>query len=108
MSSNPIIGSIFMYGAIFAIFYFILIRPQAQQRKKHDEMVRNLKKGDEIVTSGGLVGEVLFIKETGGDGKGAGLEDRVTIKSGDTRVIIERGRIAKINRPAAASGASAG
>jgi preprotein translocase subunit YajC len=103
MSSNPIIGSIFMYGAIFAIFYFILIRPQAQQRRRHDEMVRNLKKGDEIVTTGGLIGEVLFIKEMGGDGKLAGLEDRVTIKSGDTRVIIERGRIAKINRPAGAA-----
>lgn len=95
-----------MYGAIFAIFYFILIRPQAQQRRKHDEMVRNLKKGDEIVTSGGLIGEVLFIKEMGGEGRAAGLEDRVTVKSGDTRVIIERGRIAKINRPAGASGTS--
>ena len=97
-----------MYGAIFAIFYFILIRPQANQRKKHDELVRNLKKGDEIVTNGGLVGEVLFIKERGGDDKSSGMEDRVTIRSGETRVIIERGRIAKINRPAAASNVSAG
>src|SRR5438876_4700694 len=109
MQSNPIIGSIFMYGAIFAIFYFILIRPQATQRKKHDEMVRNLKKGDEIVTNGGLVGEVLFIKEKAGDDKAGGMEDRVTIKFGDTRVIIERGRIAKINRPvSAASSATTG
>ncbi|MDQ3674654.1 MAG: preprotein translocase subunit YajC [Gemmatimonadota bacterium] len=108
MPNNPIISSIFMYGAIFAIFYFILIRPQAQQRKKHDEMVRNLKKGDEIVTTGGLIGEVLFIKEMSGEGKVAGLEDRVTIKSADTRVIIERGRIAKINRPASASTTAAG
>jgi preprotein translocase subunit YajC len=97
-----------MYGLIFAIFYFILIRPQAAQRKKHDEMVRNLKKGDEVVTTGGLIGEVLFIKEKGGDDKSTGLEDRVTIKSGDTRVIIERGRIAKINRPVSASSVSAG
>ena len=108
MPSNPILGSIFMYGAIFAIFYFILIRPQAAQRKKHDELVRNLKKGDEIVTAGGLVGEVLFIKERGGDDKSTGLEDRITIKSGETRVIIERGKIARINRPASASNVSAG
>jgi preprotein translocase subunit YajC len=108
MSSNPILGSIFMYGAIFAIFYFILIRPQATQRKKHDEMVRNLKKGDEIVTTGGLIGEVLFIKEKGGEDKTSGLEDRVTIKSGETRVIIERGRIAKINRSVAGSNVTAG
>jgi preprotein translocase subunit YajC len=97
-----------MYGAIFAIFYFILIRPQSSQRKQHDELVRNLKKGDEIVTNGGLVGEVLFIKEKGGDDKSSGMDDRVTIKSGDTRVIIERGRIAKINRPASVSNVSAG
>jgi len=97
-----------MYGAIFAIFYFILIRPQSTQRKKHDEMVRNLKKGDEIVTSGGLVGEVLFIKEKGGDDKSNGMEDRVTIKSGDTRVIIERGRIARIDRRESVSNITAG
>jgi preprotein translocase subunit YajC len=108
MPANPILQSIFMYGAIFAIFYFILIRPQSSQRKQHDELVRNLKKGDEIVTNGGLVGEVLFIKEKGGDDKSGGMDDRVTIKSGDTRVIIERGRIAKINRPASVSNVSAG
>jgi preprotein translocase subunit YajC len=108
MPSNPILGSIFMYGAIFAIFYFILIRPQATQRKKHDELVRDLKKGDEIVTNGGLVGEVVFIKEKGGEDKSGGMDDRVTIKSGETRVIIERGRIAKISRPGSPSNVSAG
>jgi preprotein translocase subunit YajC len=96
-----------MYGAIFAIFYFVLIRPQSMQRKKHDELVLGLKKGDEIVTTGGLVGEVVFIKEMG-DEKTAGLEDRVTIKTGDTRVVIERGRIARINRPTSASNATGG
>jgi preprotein translocase subunit YajC len=108
MQGNPVIGSIFIYGAIFLIFYFILIRPQATQRKKHDELVRGLKKGDEIVTNGGLVGEVLFIKERGTDDKTGGMEDRVTIKSGDTRLIIERGRIARINRPGSVSDAAGG
>jgi preprotein translocase subunit YajC len=107
MQGNPIIGSIFMYGAIFAIFYFVLIRPQQTQRKKHDEMVRTLKKGDEVVTTGGLVGEVVFIKERGGEDRSGGMEDRVTIRSGDTRVVIERGRIAKINRPVAAGTSTA-
>ena len=108
MQSNPIVGSILMYGAIFAIFYFILIRPQSTQRKKHDELVRSLKKGDEVVTTGGVVGEVIFIKEKGGDDKSSGMEDRVTIKSGDTRLVIERGRIARINRPVPVSNVSAG
>jgi preprotein translocase subunit YajC len=71
-------------------------------------MVRGLKKGDEIVTTGGLVGEVLFIKEKGADDKTAGMEDRVTIKSGETRVIIERGRIARINRPGSVSNVAGG
>jgi preprotein translocase subunit YajC len=71
-------------------------------------LVKDLKKGDEIVTNGGLVGEVLFIKEKGGDDKSGGMEDRVTIKSGDTRVIIERGRIARINRPGAVSNVTGG
>jgi hypothetical protein len=51
---------------------------------------------------------VLFIKEMAGDGKAGGMEDRVTIKSGDTRVIVERGRIAKINRPASVSNVTTG
>ena len=109
MTVTPVISSIFIYGAIFLIFYFILIRPQATQRKKHDELVRGLKKGDEIVTNGGLVGEVLFIKEKGAaEDKTGGMEDRVTIKSGETRVIIERGRIARINRPGSVSNVAGG
>jgi len=66
------------------------------------------RREDEVVTNGGLVGEVLFIKERGDDDKSGGMEDRVTIKSGETRVIIERGRIARINRPGAVSNVTAG
>lgn len=97
---NSVLGPIFMYGAIFAIFYFILIRPQSKQRKEHDALIRAVKKGDEIVTSGGVIGEIIHIKETAkGDGSpAASLEDRITIKSGDSRLLIERGRIARIIR----------
>ncbi|WP_337169301.1 preprotein translocase subunit YajC [Gemmatimonas aurantiaca] len=93
---------IFMYGAIFAIFYFVLIRPQQRQRKKHDEVVRTLKKGDEIVTAGGIVGEVVHIASQGKDGA-ATMEDRITIKSGESRLIIERGRIARVGSPTSAA-----
>lgn len=104
--NNPVTGSIFMYGLIFAIFYFILIRPQQTQRKEHEELIRNLKKGDEIVTSGGIVGEVVHIKETMKDGAPVrSMDDRVTIKSAESRLIVERGRIAKILR---ASGSAPG
>src|SRR6476660_6254420 len=96
--SNTMHGPIFMYGAIFAIFYFILIRPQSKQRKEHEELIRAVKKGDELVTAGGLIGEVIHIKEGSKvDGTSTpSLEDRITIKSADSRVIIERGKIARI------------
>ena len=92
--SNNMYAPIFMYGAIFAIFYFVLIRPQSQQRKKHEETIRTLKRGDEVVTAGGVVGEVVAIKQLNADVASA--EDRVTIKSGESRLIVERGRVAKI------------
>ena len=75
---NGLLGPIFMYGAIFAIFYFILIRPGQQQRKQQDLLIRAVKKGDEVVTAGGLVGDVIFIKETVIDGKNQPNEDRIT------------------------------
>ena len=43
---------------IFVIFYFLLIRPQNQARKKHAEMVSNVRRGDVVVTAGGLIGKV--------------------------------------------------
>jgi preprotein translocase subunit YajC len=88
---------LFMYGAIFAIFYFVLIRPQQQQRKKHEALIQQVKKGDEIVTAGGVVGEVVHVQQATKDGAPvSSLEDRITIKSGESRLIVERGRIARV------------
>jgi preprotein translocase subunit YajC len=88
---------LFQMGLIALIVYFLILRPPQQQRKAHEERVRNLKKGDSIVTAGGLVGEVVFIKETMKDGAPMrSLDDLVTIKSGESKVVVERGRIAKI------------
>ena len=78
--------------AIFAIFYFLLIRPQRQAQKRHVQMLSELKKGDEIVTEGGLVGTVVHIAE-----------DHITVKSGDTRVVVLRGKIARVGRPGSPS-----
>ena len=44
---------------IFVIFYFFLIRPQQKRVKEHKEMVKNLKRGDEVITSGGIIGTEL-------------------------------------------------
>lgn len=90
--------------AIFAIFYFLLIRPQQKQRRQHEEALRNIKRGDEVVTAGGLVGEIVHIKEAVVDGAPKKtMEDRVTVRSGEARVIVERGRIAKVVTPTATS-----
>lgn len=84
-------------GLIFAIFYFILIRPQSRQRQQHELALKSLKRGDAIVTSGGIVAEVVHIKEGMKDGTAQRtMEDQVTIKSGESRLIVERGRIARI------------
>jgi preprotein translocase subunit YajC len=83
---------------ILAIFYFFLIRPQAQQKKKHEAALRAIKRGDQIVTFGGIVGEVVHIKEiaTGEGATARPMEDQVTIKSAESRLVIERGKIARI------------
>ena len=48
---------------IFAIMYFLLIRPQQKKMKDHQAMVNNLRRGDQVVTAGGLIGKVSKVKE---------------------------------------------
>ena len=98
---SSLLPFVFQVVAIFAIFYFVMIRPQQKQRKQHEDRLKNLKRGDEIVTAGGIVGKVVHIAESTKEGKGAMMEDRITIKSDESRLIIERGRIARVLTPAA-------
>lgn len=49
---------------MFVIFYFLLIRPQQKKAKEHREMISNIKKGDRITTSGGILGRVTAVGET--------------------------------------------
>ena len=48
---------------IFAIMYFLLIRPQQKKAKEHQAMVKALRRGDQVVTQGGLIGKVVKVKE---------------------------------------------
>ena len=57
MSSSGI-GQFIPLILIFVIFYFFLIRPQQKKVKEHKQMVENLKRGDQVVTSGGIIGRV--------------------------------------------------
>jgi preprotein translocase subunit YajC len=97
-ATRPGTGMIYIVqiAAILGIMYFLMIMPQQKQRKKHEEALRQLKKGDEIVTAGGILGRVVHIRESSKDGNGKPLEDAVTIQSGESRLIVERGRIARI------------
>ncbi|WP_028329151.1 preprotein translocase subunit YajC [Brachyspira alvinipulli] len=63
-AGNPLV-SIGMMIAIFAIFYFLLIRPQKQQQKKLAQSIAELKKGDKIIIAGGIVAEYVSDKEGG-------------------------------------------
>ncbi|MBI5416783.1 preprotein translocase subunit YajC [Candidatus Poribacteria bacterium] len=48
---------------IFAVFYFLVIRPQQQKQKQHEELLNNIKKGDKVVTLGGILGTVVGVKD---------------------------------------------
>ena len=72
--------------AIGVIFYFLLIRPQRKEQARHRTMIEQVQKGDEVITSGGIIGTVVHAQD-----------DRLTIKTGEnTRVVVQRGRIAQV------------
>ena len=78
---------------MFVIFYFLLIRPQQKRTKEHRQMVSNLKKGDRIVTSGGIHGRI-----TGMD------ESTLTVEIADkVRVKVARANVANLAQPASQS-----
>ncbi len=75
---------------IFVIFYFLLIRPQSKKAKEHKQMLEDLKKGDKVMTSGGIYG---LIEDIDGD--------NVTLKIGigaDLKVKVNRGHIASLRK----------
>ncbi|MCR9235504.1 MAG: preprotein translocase subunit YajC [Alphaproteobacteria bacterium] len=61
------ITSLLPFVLIFAVMYFLIIRPQRQRMKKHEEMIGAVRRGDTIVTSGGLIGKVTKVIEDGGE-----------------------------------------
>ncbi len=57
-------GTFIMLGAIFAIFYFLMIRPQQKRQKQQRELLANLKKGDTVITGGGLIGRITGLTDS--------------------------------------------
>lgn len=56
-------GFLLYFGVLIVIFYFLLIKPQMDKEKKRKEMIDNLKKGDRIVTNGGIIAKIVDVKD---------------------------------------------
>ncbi|MFE7063045.1 preprotein translocase subunit YajC [Bacillus haimaensis] len=85
---QDILGVIWPLLLMFAIFYFLLIRPQQKRQKQVREMQTNLQKGDKIVTIGGLHGIVDALDE-----------DKIVLKTGDgSRLTYDRQAIRDVNK----------
>jgi preprotein translocase subunit YajC len=96
-AGNSAYQQIFLFGMVFVAVYFFMILPQQRQRKEHESRVTALKRGDQVVTTGGVVGEVVHIKETMKDGAPERtMDDLVTIRSGESRIVIERRSIVRV------------
>jgi len=61
--NNDLLNSLMPLIVLFAIFYFLIIRPQQKQQKAHKEMLEAIEKGDKIVTNGGLIVEITKVEE---------------------------------------------
>ena len=95
-AGGGLMSSIIMFVPLILIFYFLLIRPQQQRQKKHREMLEGMKKGDTVVTAGGLIGKVTRITDA-----------EITVELADgVRVRSLKGMIADVkdkNTPVAAN-----
>jgi len=60
---NPIQSQLLMIAMIFGIFYFLLFRPQKKAQDEHRKMMADLKKNDEVITSGGIHGTIMNVKD---------------------------------------------
>ena len=75
--------------AFIAIMWFLILGPQRRMQKKHQEMINQVKKGDDVVTEGGIIGTVVHVAD-----------DRLTIKTAEsTRLVVLRAKIGRVITP---------
>ena len=87
-AAGPLV-QLFPLLLIFVVFYFLLIRPQKQKEKQHLKLLEGLNKNDEIVTSGGIHGTIVAVKEK-----------TVTLRIDDNvKMEIEKNSVAYIKKP---------
>lgn len=83
---GSLVSTLIMFGAIFLIFYFMIIRPQQKRAKEKEKLLSNLEKGDKVVTNGGIYGVI------------AGLEDKTALLqvSDNVKIKIDRSAITTV------------
>ena len=72
---------------LVVVFYFALIRPQQRKQKEHAALLKTVRKGDEIVTNSGIIGEIITVREK-----------TLTIRSADSKFEITKGAVAEITK----------
>ena len=77
--------TVLMLGIMVVMFYFVLIRPQSKKAKDHAEMLKTVKPGDKVTTSGGVVGVVVSVKEK-----------TLTLRSADAKFEVTKAAITEI------------
>jgi len=92
---NQMLTTVGMLVIMVVMFYFVLIRPQSKKAKYHAEMLKGVKPGDRIVTSGGVVGVVVTVKEK-----------TLSIRSADSKFEITKSAITEITERGGASSES--
>ena len=85
-SQPSFIESMIPFLLIFAVMYFIIIRPQAKKSKAHDKLMSSMKPGDEVVTSGGIIGRVKSITP-----------DFISVDTGSAVLKVKKGHISASN-----------
>jgi preprotein translocase subunit YajC len=91
--SSPMMGQLLFFGLFFAAMWFLLIAPQRKKQKAHQQMIKSLTTGDEVLTSGGIYGTVTNVKD-----------DRLVVRIAEgTKVEIARSFVQAVEKKTGAS-----
>jgi preprotein translocase subunit YajC len=83
--TGQMIQTFSLMAVMVLVFYFLMIRPQQKKQKEHNNLLKTVRPGDKILTSSGIIGAVITVKE-----------NSVTIRSADTKMEITKSAIAQI------------
>jgi preprotein translocase subunit YajC len=96
-SGGGMVVLLIQIAAFVGIFYYFIIRPERVKQQRHKELLQTLQRGDQVITNGGIVGEVIHLKD-----------NQITIRSGESRLVVTRSGVAAITNRGQETGAEAG